>query len=83
MSTIKSYILYGGGVVVGDKIRFIHKELEELDTLDRAKVGIEFFCRNLAPRKFSDKELDSLAKYFSREVNELKEREGEGNVEVR
>ncbi len=59
-----------------DNIVWIHKELSELDKVDRAKVGIEFFVRNLRQRRFSDRELDELSQYFAREVGILKERVG-------
>ena len=55
-----------------DNVVWIHKELGELDKMDRAKVGIEFYTRNLKGRRFSNKELDELISYFSREMRDIK-----------
>ena len=52
-----------------DSIVWIHRELDELDSLDRAKIGIDYFVRNIKARNnFTNEELDELNSYFSREI---------------
>ena len=47
---------------------WIHKDLEELDAMDRSKVGIEFFCRNMRELNgYTSEQMKELANYFSRE----------------
>ena len=55
-----------------DSIVWIHKELGEMDKMDRAKIGIEFYAANLKGRSFTNKEVEELIGYFSREMRDIK-----------
>ena len=52
-------------------IRDIHPSFKDIDQLERAKIGVEFFVANLRARNFTSIEMDKLARHFTNEVKGL------------
>lgn len=54
------------------KVVWIHKEVGNMEKLERIKVGLHMFIVNMRELKLTHKEIEDLVDYSSRELRSLK-----------